>query len=113
MASGSADRTARVWDAITGQELSRLIGHGSAVQAVALAPGGTHLLTGADDGRARLFRLISEGLPDALVTTDLGAALRPLYRRAGFEVVRDGPEAGQVRPLQPAGSKGRESPQRR
>jgi superkiller protein 3 len=43
--SGGADRTARLWDAVTGQEILTLKGHKSPVYRVAFAPDGKRLAT--------------------------------------------------------------------
>ena len=45
VATGGADRTARIWDAETGRELHRLTGHASDVWFVAFSPDGRRLLT--------------------------------------------------------------------
>jgi len=42
-------------DAGTGAEIRRLEGHGAAVASVAFAPDGRRLLTGGQDGTARLW----------------------------------------------------------
>jgi serine/threonine protein kinase/WD40 repeat protein len=44
--SGSQDRTARVWDTATGQEVSRFEGHESCVYCVAVSPDGRRVLSG-------------------------------------------------------------------
>ena len=58
VASGSGwpdgDRTARVWDAATGEELKKFA-HPAPVWSVAWSPNGKKLLTGAKDGVARLW----------------------------------------------------------
>ncbi|MBN1679617.1 MAG: protein kinase [Anaerolineae bacterium] len=53
--SWSADHTARVWDAETGDELLRLDDHTSAVITAAWSPGETRILTGDYDGAARVY----------------------------------------------------------
>jgi WD40 repeat protein len=55
LATASADGTARLWDAITWQEVRRFAGHTAGVQAVAIAPHGQLIATGSDDGTARLW----------------------------------------------------------
>ncbi len=57
LATGSWDRTARLWDFATGREIARLEGHGDRVRSVALSPDGTRLATGSRDGTARLWDL--------------------------------------------------------
>ena len=53
--TGSADRTARLWDVASGRELCKLTGHGDWVTSVAFHPQGHQVLTGSDDGTARLW----------------------------------------------------------
>ena len=53
--TGSDDRTARLWDARTGEERRRFEGYGRAVQGVALSLDGGTVLTGGGDGTARLW----------------------------------------------------------
>ena len=48
LATGSADQTARIWDAASGQERTRLA-HGEGVAAVAFSPDGRLLATGSAD----------------------------------------------------------------
>ncbi|MBL8446946.1 MAG: pentapeptide repeat-containing protein [Zoogloeaceae bacterium] len=53
--TASADRTARLWDAATGQELRRFDGHQASVTACAFAHDGQTVLTASHDGTARLW----------------------------------------------------------
>lgn len=52
--TASGDRTARIWDAATGEERLR-VAHTSVVRAARLSPDGTRLLTGGDDNVARVW----------------------------------------------------------
>ena len=58
LATAGRDRTARVWDLKTGQEVIRLQ-HAAPVKAVAFGPDGTLLTTASVDGTARLWELPS------------------------------------------------------
>ena len=49
------DRTARVWDAETGQELRCLRGHDNWVESVTYSPDGRHLVTGSRDHTVRVW----------------------------------------------------------
>jgi len=55
LATGSADQTARLWDARTAQFLLELKGHTGWVTSVAFSPDGTRLATASSDKTARLW----------------------------------------------------------
>jgi WD40 repeat protein len=57
LATVSWDRTAKVWDATSGQELVTLSGHQDAVTGVAFSPDGKLLATSSFDGTARVYIL--------------------------------------------------------
>jgi len=57
IATASGDRSARLWDARTGDEVSRFEGHNDAVRSVRVSPDGKLLLTGSQDGTARLWSI--------------------------------------------------------
>ncbi|MFC4052382.1 WD40 repeat domain-containing serine/threonine protein kinase [Actinomadura syzygii] len=48
LATGSGDKTARLWDASTGSPVATLTGHAGIVQSVAFSPDGRTLATGSD-----------------------------------------------------------------
>lgn len=56
-ATGSADGTAVIWNAQTGQQLRTLRGHRSAVQSVAFSPDGRLVATGSWDNTAKVWEL--------------------------------------------------------
>jgi WD40 repeat protein/serine/threonine protein kinase len=53
--TGSADQTARVWDAATGKELLTLKGHSAAINSVAFSPDGQRIVTGSADQTAKVW----------------------------------------------------------
>ncbi|RYP29509.1 hypothetical protein DL767_006699 [Monosporascus sp. MG133] len=55
LASGSYDRTVKVWDAATGACLSTLEGHGGEVNSVAFSPNGSRLASGSYDGTVKVW----------------------------------------------------------
>ena len=55
LATGSDDRTVRIWDPATGRQRATLTGHTGPVTAVAIAPDGTWLATGSDDRTVRIW----------------------------------------------------------
>jgi len=65
--TGSEDRTARLWDAATGQPIGPPLAHQGRVSAVAFSPDGIAVITGSDDNTARLW--------DAATGQPIGPAL--------------------------------------
>jgi len=74
--SGSADNTARVWDAETGMEIAKMT-HSADVSSVAFSPDGKYVVSGSRDSTARVWDAIS-GEEISRVTHD---DLSPIDRR--------------------------------
>ena len=59
IASGSWDNTIKIWDALTGQELSTLNGHTGSVYSVAYSSDGSRMASGSYDRTVRLWDIPS------------------------------------------------------
>ena len=55
LATGSSDRVAIIWDAVTGSPLFTLKGHTSGIQSVSFNSNGTLLATGSEDNTAKVW----------------------------------------------------------
>ena len=57
--SGSEDKTVRVWDAMSGEELKSLAGHLDWVRSVAFSPNGSRIVSGSSDDTVRVWDAMS------------------------------------------------------
>ncbi len=57
LASGSWDKTVRLWDAVTGKLKRVLTGHTGSVYSVSFSPDGTTLASGSSDGTVLLWKI--------------------------------------------------------
>ena len=76
IATASADKTAKLWEAASGQERLTLYGHTAVVGGVAFSPDGTQLATMSDDSTARIYILPIEALA-ALAQSRVTRSLTP------------------------------------
>ena len=82
VATASEDKTARVWDAVSGQELTPPLAHKAAVLAVAWHPDGQRVVTASGDHTARVWN----------VSWDTGtlADWRAALERCDYRLIGDG-----------------------
>ena len=86
IATASLDNTVRLWDALTGAELRRLVGHSDSVDSVAFSPNSALLVTTSWDNTARVWSVETGQLLHTLVGhTD--AVLSGAFSPDGTEVV--------------------------
>jgi WD40 repeat protein len=57
MATGSGDKTAKIYEAASGKELFTITGHTDQVWFVKFTPDGKSLATGSFDGTVRLWNI--------------------------------------------------------
>jgi WD40 repeat protein len=74
LASGSDDKTVKIWDRASGDCLQTLEGHSSRVSSVVFSADGQHLASGSGDDTVKIWDRASG---DCLQTLHVG---RPLYR---------------------------------
>jgi WD40 repeat protein len=61
LASGSYDRTVRLWEPATGKELAVLRGHRGRINDVGFAPDGQSVVSASDERTARVWQVLTEG----------------------------------------------------
>src|SRR2546422_3171525 len=78
LAAGCGDRTVRIWDAATGQEIATFVGHTATVTGVAFSPDGQRLASASDQ-----VKIWDVATGQELLT------LRPVLQGQGFPVPGD------------------------
>ncbi|MYF91008.1 MAG: T9SS type A sorting domain-containing protein [Gemmatimonadetes bacterium] len=97
LASGSWDRTIRLWNADTGQHLNTLTEHRSAVNSIAFNPDGSTLASGSGSSGASLLSFLNPNLNLGLWDANTGQHLNtpsngPLSGVHGLQSVAFSPE---------------------
>jgi WD40 repeat protein/predicted Ser/Thr protein kinase len=70
LASGSDDKTLRLWDVATGEQVFSSIDHNATVKAVAFSPDGSRLASGGEDGKVRIWDVQTR---QVLFTLEIGS----------------------------------------
>jgi WD40 repeat protein len=84
--SAGEDRTARLWDAQTGQEIRAFQGHQGLVRAVAFSPDGQAVVTASDDRSARVWA-VPTGQVQANLTGHHGPVTTATFHPDGTQVL--------------------------
>jgi WD40 repeat protein len=85
LATGSDDRTTRIYDVETFECLNTLRGHSWAVTTVAICPSNTRVLTGSNDGTA-IYWSISDAAPLLRIQSRVAAVRSVAFLRTSDEV---------------------------
>jgi len=72
IASGSDDKSVRLWNVNSGKQMKLIEGHESSVYAVAFSPTGEIIASGSDDKTVRLWN-VQSGKQIAVLTGNLGS----------------------------------------
>ncbi len=86
IASGSQDKTLRIWDAVSGQKQDCFTGHSDSVTCVAFSPCGTYVASGSRDKTVRVWS-ISTGKALAVFHGHEGRITSVVYSQDGRQVI--------------------------
>ena len=95
IASASTDKTIRIWNAQTGEEVATLTGHTAAVVTVAYSPDGSKLASGSDDSTIRLWD--TQTGQELQVIREHATSVRSVVFRPDGQVLASGSEDHQIR----------------
>ncbi len=84
--TASMDKSARVWDSLTGAQLAQLTGHSGLVESAAFSPDGTRIVTASDDKTARIWDART-GAPLTVLVGHAGTVRRAAYSPDGARIV--------------------------
>jgi hypothetical protein len=89
--SGNDDKTVRVWDAGTGQQVGDpLTGHTAPVESVAFSPDGTRIASGSFDKTVRLWDAATGHQLGDPLTSHVAGAVSVAYSPDGTRIVSGG-----------------------
>ncbi len=95
IASASTDKTIRIWNAQTGEEVATLTGHTDAVVTVAYSPDGSKLASGSDDSTIRLWDTRTG--QELQMIREHATPVRSVVFRPDGQVLASGSEDHQIR----------------
>jgi WD40 repeat protein/predicted Ser/Thr protein kinase len=82
IATGSADTTIKIWNALTGEEFSTLEGHSGSVEAVTFSPDGLRIASGGDDQTIRIWDALTGTEMSIIKTTSEASKRRDALRQS-------------------------------
>jgi WD40 repeat protein len=68
IASASADKTVKLWDAATGKEITTVIGHSNYVYSVAFSPDRKTIASSSADNTVKLWNMYPDHLKNLIIS---------------------------------------------
>lgn len=92
LATGSDDKTARLWDLRTGNSIRLLIGSSGSISTIAISPLGNLLVAGTDSGRVYTWELMKSNRPIAVLQGHMkGTAIHSInFSTDGTSIISGG-----------------------